>query len=262
MHRDIRPENFLLERERDIVYIVGYSVSKIFWDYTKEQHIPFMDNRKLVGELRYASLNAQAGCEQSRRDDLESLGYVLVYLFKGSLPWQNFEEPNKNSREEVIKCKAAMPLEELCEGLPEEFVTYLSYCRSLPFEEKPDYEYLKKLFSDYFHEKNMNQNFKYDWKIKGIKVKEESPKHSQTIKDEEIKKHKPKKKAKEPSNKAKEIPTKNIPYLTHEISNLKTKLEASPKRKELTHTTEDDTEVGNLSGSSIDEQGRLCNEYR
>ncbi len=97
--------------------------------------------------------------EQSWGDDLESLGYVLLYFALGSLPWQGFKAATEKDKTELIKQKKiGLPETELCEGLPEEFVTYIRYTRSLGFKDRPDYIYLRKLFRRAF----LGRGFKYD----------------------------------------------------------------------------------------------------
>ena len=109
------------------------------------QHIPFRDGRMLIGTARYVSINTHLGIEQSRRDDLESIGYVLVFFLKGSFPWQGLKAGNdKYSR--IMEKKLQIPTEILCYGLPDEIVHYLNYCKSLRFEDRPDYDYLRSLF--------------------------------------------------------------------------------------------------------------------
>ena len=96
---------------------------------------------------RYASINAHLGIEQSRRDDMESLGYVLMYFNRGSLPWQGLKAATKKQKyEKISEKKMSTPVEVLCKGFPAEFAMYLNYCRGLRFEEAPDYMYLRQLF--------------------------------------------------------------------------------------------------------------------
>mmetsp|Transcript_27303 Transcript_27303/g.20438 ORF Transcript_27303/g.20438 Transcript_27303/m.20438 type:complete len:135 (+) Transcript_27303:419-823(+) len=89
VHRDIKPENFLmgLGRKSHIVHLIDFGLAKRYRDGKTHQHIPYKENKNLTGTARYASVNAHLGIEQSRRDDLESIGYILVYFANGSLPW-------------------------------------------------------------------------------------------------------------------------------------------------------------------------------
>lgn len=90
LHRDIKPENFVIgtEGNHHNIYIIDFGLSKKYIDLNNK-HIPEDNNKGLVGTARYTSINSHKGVEQSRRDDLEALGYVLIYLAKGELPWQN-----------------------------------------------------------------------------------------------------------------------------------------------------------------------------
>lgn len=126
----------------------------------------------MTGTARYASLNTHLGIEQSRRDDMEGIGYSLMYFNRGSLPWQGLRAKTKKEKYDRIRdIKISTSLETLCKGFPEEFATYLSYCRKLKFEEKPDYTYAKKLFKDLFVKNGFEQNFLYDWIIQKRKAK-------------------------------------------------------------------------------------------
>lgn len=104
--------------------------------------------------------------EQSRRDDLESLGYVLMYFNRGSLPWQGLKANTKRQKyERISERKISTTLEELCRGFPAEFIAYLVYCRELRFDEDPDYVYLRSLFRVLFHRQGFTYDYVFDWNI-------------------------------------------------------------------------------------------------
>ncbi len=149
IHRDIKPDNFLIgntESTRDQVYIIDFGLAKYYIN-EKGEHIPFRDGKSLTGTARYASLNTHKGHEQSRRDDLESIGHVLLYMLRGSLPWQGLPCRTKNEKYALIKKKKLeMPLEDLCKGYPHEFREFMQYCRGLKFEQAPDYRHCVGLF--------------------------------------------------------------------------------------------------------------------
>ena len=115
IHRDIKPDNFVmgLGNKNQTVYLLDFGLAKKYRSSRTLQHIKFNINRKLTGTARYASINALRGCEQSRRDDLEAIGYVLMYFLKGSLPWQGLKVDRREDRYKKIYEKLKNPIEEL-----------------------------------------------------------------------------------------------------------------------------------------------------
>ncbi len=162
IHRDIKPNNFLIGRGEDMaqIYIMDFGLSKIY--KKSDQHISFRDNKNLIGTARYASINMHMGIEPSRRDELESVGYMLVYFLIGKLPWQGLKKNNDIRHIDTIgEVKMCTKLDDLCNGLPSCFREYLSYCRKLRFDETPDYHYLRGLFLKASLQLNINP--KYQW---------------------------------------------------------------------------------------------------
>jgi casein kinase 1 epsilon len=202
IHRDIKPENFTigLNEKSNIVHIIDFGLSKRYKDKNTGQHIPYRENRHLVGTARYASLNAHLGIEQSRRDDIESIGYVLVYFVLGRLPWQSKQEKGKQPAK-IMEKKLITPPEILCKKLPckyflffcksftkiifkdliliflVEFAYYFHYCKNLKYEDRPDYATLKSLFYDLLmKQENVNihyPEFTFDWLEDGKEDKKE-----------------------------------------------------------------------------------------
>ncbi|GAU33939.1 hypothetical protein TSUD_357390 [Trifolium subterraneum] len=167
LHRDIKPDNFLmgLGRRANQVYVIDFGLAKKFRDSTN-RHIPYRENKNLTGTARYASMNTHLGIEQSRRDDLESLGYVLMYFLRGSLPWQGLKAGTKKQKyERISEKKVSTSIESLCLGYPSEFASYFHYCRSLRFDDKPDYAYLKRLLRDLFIREGFQFDYVFDWTI-------------------------------------------------------------------------------------------------
>ncbi|XP_072981651.1 casein kinase 1-like protein 2 isoform X1 [Typha angustifolia] len=168
LHRDIKPDNFLmgLGKRANQVYMIDFGLAKKYRDTSTHQHIPYRENKNLTGTARYASVNTHLGIEQSRRDDLESLGYVLMYFLRGSLPWQGLKAGTKKQKyEKISERKVATSIEALCRGYPTEFASYFHYCRSLRFDDKPDYSYLKRLFRDLFIREGFQFDYVFDWTI-------------------------------------------------------------------------------------------------
>ncbi|RDX94337.1 Casein kinase 1-like protein 6 [Mucuna pruriens] len=168
LHRDIKPDNFLmgLGRKANQVYIIDYGLAKKYRDLQTHRHIPYRENKNLTGTARYASINTHLGIEQSRRDDLESLGYVLMYFLRGSLPWQGLKAGTKKQKyDKISEKKMSTPIEGLCKSYPSEFISYFHYCQSLRFEDKPDYSYLKRLFRELFIREGYQFDYVFDWTI-------------------------------------------------------------------------------------------------
>jgi len=160
-----------LRKKGNMVYIIDFGLAKRYRDPVHNNHIPYKEHKSLTGTARYASLNTHLGCEQSRRDDIESLGYVLVYFIKGHLPWQGLRAVTKKQKYDKIKeKKLGTPPEVLCSAKNSEeahfmhaFVNYLKICRSLKFEDRPDYTHLRCLFKNIFTTAGFKTDFVFDW---------------------------------------------------------------------------------------------------
>eukprot|EP00930_Biecheleria_cincta_P062383 TRINITY_DN47857_c0_g1_i1.p1 TRINITY_DN47857_c0_g1~~TRINITY_DN47857_c0_g1_i1.p1 ORF type:complete len:345 (-),score=63.57 TRINITY_DN47857_c0_g1_i1:226-1260(-) len=173
IHRDIKPDNFLIGRSQrsNIVYIIDFGLAKKYRNPDTLVHGPYRENKNLTGTARYASLNAHLGLEQSRRDDLEAIGYVLVYFLKGSLPWQGIKADGKTDKyAAIMEKKLQTPFEVLCEGMPQEFTTFFNYARNLRFDENPDYRYMRWLFQSLFHREGFLNDGCFDWNV--VKTRE------------------------------------------------------------------------------------------
>ena len=166
VHRDIKPDNFVMGRgdSAHIVYLLDFGLSKKYWSSHLNSHLKFTINKKLTGTARYASINALRGCEQSRRDDLEAIGYVLLYFLRGSLPWQGLKMDKKDDRyKKIYEKKKATTAEELAKGFPSEMCEYIKYTRNLDFEAKPDYNYLRGLLKNIMMKNSFEFDYYYDW---------------------------------------------------------------------------------------------------
>jgi len=167
LHRDIKPENFVMGRKNNLLHIIDFGLAKKYRDPESRKHVPFRGGKSFVGTARYASVKTHLGIEQSRRDDLEALGYVLIYLLRGSLPWQGVRAATEfEVYEKIRKLKVSISAEELCAQLPAEFAMYMNYCKDLPFYDTPDYEHLRRLFRDLLFREGYQFDFVYDWTLK------------------------------------------------------------------------------------------------
>ena len=164
IHRDIKPHNFLIgEKNEGLIYIIDFGLSKKYRT-DRGKHVKFNISKHITGTPRFCSVNAMRGVEQSRRDDLESLSYLIVYFFKGYLPWQGLKIGNKYQRFQAItKMKKYLKVESLCEELPEEIVTFCKYTRNLKFAQDPDYEYMKNLFFSILNKNGFINDKQFSW---------------------------------------------------------------------------------------------------
>ena len=166
IHRDIKPDNFAIGySEQSKLYLIDFGLAKQYRSPKTLQQKPMQKNKKLTGTARYASINALKGYDQSRRDDLESVEYVIAYLLRGNLPWQGILCKTKEEKySKILYRKQNIPPEQLFNGFPIELVTFINYCRKLGYDEEPDYDYLTNLFKDIIiNQLNEEIDYKYDW---------------------------------------------------------------------------------------------------
>ena len=172
IHRDIKPENFLIgEPDKYLIYIIDFGLSKKYKSSRTNKHVQFRLTKKFTGTARYASLNAVRGAEQSRRDDLEAIGYMLLFFFNnGKLPWQGVSCKAKAEKYvKIYTMKKNLNYEEFCRNMPKEMIAYMDYCRKLEFEEKPNYDYLRSLFENVLKSKGMSNDLHFSW-IKDVSI--------------------------------------------------------------------------------------------
>ena len=167
IHRDIKPDNYVMgiNDMNAILYLLDFGLAKKYRSSKTLVQYPYIKKKKLTGTARYASIHALEEMEQSRRDDLESTGYVLMYFLRGNLPWQGLKLKTKDNRyQKILDKKKSTTSEELCKNFPIEFKQYIDYTRNLGYEENPDYEKLRKNFINIVV-KTLGENFDfiYDW---------------------------------------------------------------------------------------------------
>ena len=160
LHRNLEPRNCLVHSR--LVHLIDFALCKQYQDRSSQQHIPYAEGKTTVGHARFASVSAMLGIEQSSRDDLEALGYMLIYFLRGHLPWQGLQANNNRDKfQRVLERKMSVSLALLCHDCPHEFCEYLTYTRALRFEERPDYSYLRSLFRSLSHRLELSPVF--DW---------------------------------------------------------------------------------------------------
>lgn len=138
IHRDIKPDNFMVGVDNRI-YLIDFGLAQYFRDPTTHVHIPLTTSNNLIGTVRFTSINSHLGLQQSRRDDLESLAYTLIYLLNGKLPWQGIPLSRKADRCGAVLHRKREFCKQNCDIIPLALTTFLCHARSLAFEEKPDY---------------------------------------------------------------------------------------------------------------------------
>lgn len=171
IHRDIKPGNICVGRgdRAATINLVDFGLSQIFIEPETNNHISFKEKTGFVGTTRYASLRALEGKQQSRRDDLESLAYVMMFLFVGTLPWARKRKMNETNsqfkKREKLKNMfwKRKPIEEICIYVPDMFIQYITYVRNLEFDEEPEYDLLRRMFETAYNKMTFENDGRFDW---------------------------------------------------------------------------------------------------
>ncbi|KAL5530501.1 hypothetical protein ACEPAF_6759 [Sanghuangporus sanghuang] len=168
IHRDLKPDNLLMGIgvRVNFVHIIDFGLARRYRHPRTLEHFPYFEGHSFFGTTRFASLKALEGCSQSRRDDLESVAYSLVYFVRGRLPWQGLRGGTEKHRDQRVReKKRTWTPERLCDGLPgaEELIKMLHHVKSLGYLDEPDYAYLKSLFKDRFEKEGFELDYDYDW---------------------------------------------------------------------------------------------------
>jgi casein kinase 1 len=158
------------------LFAIDFGLSRKYRNPATLEHVPYSDGRLLTGTARYASVRVLSGVEPTRRDDLESLGYLLCYFMQGRLPWMGLSAANPESKNaKVLSLKKRITPADLCAGLPEEFRRYIESVRALRFAERPPYEEYRERFRELFVRCGYNWDYKFDWND-GKRPKRPAPK--------------------------------------------------------------------------------------
>jgi serine/threonine protein kinase len=173
IYRNIHPSHFLYERKitTDLIptildkhktlnietsnelYCIDYSLAKFYIDKNTNEHIEFKDNENEIGNVDFASVWSLLGNRQSRRDDLESIFYLLIYFLRGKLPWEDIKGKNKNDLNKKKKLsKISLSIFEICKNVAllfqDDCMQLLNYIRNLEFDEEPKYDYIKNVINE------------------------------------------------------------------------------------------------------------------
>lgn len=157
------------DADASTVFAIDFGLSKQYRNSRSGQHIPYKNSQPLVGTARYVSVNTHMGVEQSRRDDLEGVLYVLVYFVKGQLPWQSIKAHNRTEKyKKIMELKMLTTSDSLFKGCPSEFKKLMKYIKTLKFDEDPDYDLIKKELKGAFESNSLANDGRFDWVEYGL----------------------------------------------------------------------------------------------
>ena len=168
VHRDLKPENFIIGigDNAKTIHIIDFGLAEHFSDIVTGMHRPYSEGHEMLGTARYSSTNTHNGIAQTRRDDLISLSYILLYFIRGSLPWQDLTVSNREPKyQQMANAKAKLKPYRLCQGLPTIFSTFITYAEQLDFEEVPNYAHLHSLINQHFVKDGHSVDVKFDWEL-------------------------------------------------------------------------------------------------
>ena len=167
IHRDIKPDNFVtgINDKKQFIYLLDFGLAKKYRSSKTLKQNPYMKKKKLTGTARYASIHAMEEMEQSRRDDLEAVSYVIMYFIRGNLPWQGLKlKSNEDRYQKILEKKKEISTEELCSEYPKVFYEFVKYSKGLKYSEEPKYDEFKNKFVDFVvNQKKEKFDYIYDW---------------------------------------------------------------------------------------------------
>ena len=219
IHRDIKPENFVIgpKNKERIIYLIDFGLSK---KISNDKILPTIKaDRNIIGTMRYISINTHQGYEQGRRDDLESLFYIIIYFIKGELPWQNIKCKTRQEKyNKIFEIKKKVTEDgELVEDLPIEMKKILEYILGLNFAERPNYLMMKNAIELILNKLNYSNDLQFDWYnldfLNYLYLTRNNMNEKEKIKEN-------KKETKEETNKDKNIITNNIAMKLNTINNI------------------------------------------
>ena len=166
IHRDVKPDNCVMGSAElnENLYLIDFGLAKKYRSSRTLKQYPQTRKKRLTGTARYASIHALEGYEQSRRDDMESVGYIMAYLLRGGLPWQGMKLKSKeNKYKNILEKKKEIQSQDLFKGFPIEFSEILDYTKSLDYEQEPEYEMLRNKLMALCKRLNYTFDYIYDW---------------------------------------------------------------------------------------------------
>lgn len=170
IHRDVKCDNLALALDPNDprIYMIDFGAATRY--KINGMHIRYEENCPFIGNLTFCSLNVLQGIRASRRDDLESIAYILIYLFRNSLPWPQINTEDFLLRAEQVDVKLSISSSQLCRGLEPEYKHFMDYCRALKYDELPDYKFAKQMFLRLASRLGFHGDWTYDWMPRAKKV--------------------------------------------------------------------------------------------
>ena len=187
IHCDIKPENFCVGlRDKRIIYLIDFGISKKYRSDRTKKHIQFNITKTMCGTARYASMNALSGLQLSRRDDLESLSYMILYFLTKKLPWQGITAKSLATRyKKIYEKKFELEKWDKFLSLPIQIQNFIKYCRNLGFSEDPNYKLMKNFFYDLMKQNEFVDDKNFSWiddkSILGSKLPELFPRKKYNV---------------------------------------------------------------------------------